>query len=55
MLNNTFRSWRYGNPVGQRQMEGLSLTQLLQWQECSSSWVKRDVGTIRHWLLKDRK
>eukprot|EP00435_Cladocopium_sp_Y103_P000301 s2757_g1.t1 len=47
VLNNTFRTWRYGNPVGLKQLEGLSPKQLQQWQEPSSSWVKLETRTIR--------
>jgi len=47
VLNNSFRAWRYGNPVGLKQLEGLSPQQLQQWQESSSTWVKLENRTIR--------
>lgn len=47
VLENKYKFWRYNNPVGQRQLEGLSQNQLDIWQEASCGWVKLESGTIK--------
>eukprot|EP00928_Gymnodinium_smaydae_P034280 TRINITY_DN24336_c0_g1_i2.p1 TRINITY_DN24336_c0_g1~~TRINITY_DN24336_c0_g1_i2.p1 ORF type:complete len:466 (-),score=86.39 TRINITY_DN24336_c0_g1_i2:120-1418(-) len=37
VLDGTFRSWRYSNPVGQRQLEGLTEAQLDLWTEATAT------------------
>lgn len=36
-LSNRFSEWRYTNPVGLRQLEGLSAAQVAKWREPTSS------------------
>ncbi|CAE7340981.1 rabggtb [Symbiodinium natans] len=47
VLENKYKFWRYNNPVGERQLEGLSRSQLDLWQEASCGWVKIPSGTIK--------
>jgi len=37
VLDGTFSSWRYENPVGRRQLEGLSVAQIAKWREPSAT------------------
>ena len=37
VLENKYKFWRYNNPVGERQLEGLSRSQLDLWQESAPS------------------
>ena len=33
MLRGTFSEWRYTNPIGQKQLEGLTPSQIAKWRE----------------------
>jgi len=47
VLRNNFKEWRYGNPVGMRQLQGLSEAQVAKWTEATSEWIPLGERNLR--------